>query len=196
MGALYKVNSRQWELLQIELNLRALIGLCTSQHKETPYQSSFEWKQWTKLKVQYWEGWQYQYNTGRVKFNFKVFGRRFCPVRKRLWVPRKALYKWKVLLLLLLLLWLLLLRYISAQTCSPTLIFLVSAPSGKEAWTRGTVLLARWPPSGPIWLLSCLMRDTTAKYCGKSLVMMRQIRFLSSSSELSSSAGGGISVSD
>ncbi len=73
------------------------------------------------------------------------------------------------------------------STCSPTLIFLVSAPSGKEAWTRGTVMLDRTPPSGPIWLLSCLIRDTTAKYCGKSFVMIRQICFFSRSAVLSSS---------
>lgn len=35
------------------------------------------------------------------------------------------------------------------STCSPTLIFLVSAPSGKEAWTRGTVMLDRTPPRDP-----------------------------------------------
>lgn len=75
-------------------------------------------------------------------------------------------------------------------TCSPTLILLVSAPSGKTAWTCGTTVLLRMPPSGPIRLLSCLMRDTTAKYCGKSLVMIRQMRFLSSSSGVSSSAEG------
>lgn len=77
--------------------------------------------------------------------------------------------------------------WIKHLTCSPTLIFFVNAPSGKEAWTNGTLRLHRVPPSGPIWLVSCLMRDTTAKYCGKSLVMMRQILFLSSSSGLSSS---------
>lgn len=76
-------------------------------------------------------------------------------------------------------------------TCSPTLILLVRAPSGKTACTWGTTVLLRMPPSGPIRLLSCLMRDTTAKYCGKSLVMMRQTRFLSSSSGVSSSGGGG-----
>lgn len=75
-------------------------------------------------------------------------------------------------------------------TWSPTLILLVRAPSGKTACTWGTTVLLRIPPSGPIRLLSCLMRDTTAKYCGKSLVMMRQIRFLSSSSGVSSSGGG------
>lgn len=74
-------------------------------------------------------------------------------------------------------------------TCSPTLIFLVKAPSGKEACTNGMLRLQRVPPSGPIWLVSCRIRDTTAKYCGKSLVMMRQILFLSSSSGLSSSTG-------
>lgn len=74
-------------------------------------------------------------------------------------------------------------------TCNPTLIFLVSAPSGKEAWTNGTLRLHRVPPSGPIWCVSCLIRDTTAKYCGKSLVIMRQILFLSSSLGLSSSTG-------
>lgn len=77
--------------------------------------------------------------------------------------------------------------HVSQLTCSPTLIFFVNAPSGKEAWTNGTLRLCRVPPSGPIWLVSCLMRDTTAKYCGKSLVMMRQILFLSNSSGLSSS---------
>lgn len=59
---------------------------------------------------------------------------------------------------------------------------LVSAPSGNTAWTCGTTVLLRIPPSGPMRLLSCLIRDTTAKYCGKSRVMMRQMRFLSSSS--------------
>lgn len=49
-------------------------------------------------------------------------------------------------------------------------------------------MLLRMPPSGPIRLLSCLIRDTTAKYCGKSLVMMRQTRFLSSSSGVSRAA--------
>ena len=76
---------------------------------------------------------------------------------------------------------------VTRLTCSPTRIFLVSAPSGKEAWTNGSVRLERTPPSGPIWLLSCLIRDTTAKYCGKSLVMMRHIRFFSRSLTLSSS---------
>lgn len=72
-------------------------------------------------------------------------------------------------------------------TWRPTRILLVKAPSGKEAWTRGTVVLLRIPPSGPIWLLSCLIRETTAKYCGKSLVMILQIRFFPNSSGLSSS---------
>lgn len=75
-------------------------------------------------------------------------------------------------------------------TCSPTLILLVRAPSGKTACTWGTTVLLRTPPSGPIRLLSCLMRDTTAKYCGKSLVMIRQMRFFSSSSGVSSSGRG------
>lgn len=60
-------------------------------------------------------------------------------------------------------------------------------------------MLLRTPPSGPIRLLSCLIRDTTAKYCGKSFVMIRQMRFLSSSSGVSNSGGGekkGICVSD
>lgn len=63
----------------------------------------------------------------------------------------------------------------------------MSAPSGNTAWTWGTTVLLRMPPSGPMKLLSCLMRDTTAKYCGKSLVIIRQMRFLSSSSGMSSS---------
>lgn len=73
-------------------------------------------------------------------------------------------------------------------TCSPTLILFVRAPSGNTACTWGTTVLLKMPPSGPIRLLSCLMRDTTAKYWGKSLVTMRQIRFLCSSSGVSSSA--------
>lgn len=73
------------------------------------------------------------------------------------------------------------------HTCSPTRIRLVSAPSGNTAWTCGTSVLLSTPPSGPIRWLSCLMRDTTAKYCGKSRVMMRHIRLFSSSSGLSSS---------
>lgn len=72
-------------------------------------------------------------------------------------------------------------------TWRPTRILLVKAPSGKEAWTRGTVVLLRIPPSGPIWLLSCLIRETTAKYWGKSLVIILQIRFFPNSSGLSSS---------
>lgn len=72
-------------------------------------------------------------------------------------------------------------------TCNPTLIFLVRAPSGKTAWTWGTRVLLRTPPSGPIKWLSCFIRDTTAKYCGKSRVMMRHILFFSSSSGESSS---------
>lgn len=72
-------------------------------------------------------------------------------------------------------------------TCSPTLIFLVRAPSGKTAWTWGTRVLLRTPPSGPIKWLSCFIRDTTAKYWGKSRVMMRHILFFSSSSGESSS---------
>lgn len=75
-------------------------------------------------------------------------------------------------------------------TCSPTLILLVRAPSGNTACTCGTTVLLRIPPSGPIRLLSCLTRDTTAKYCGKSLVMIRQMRFLSSSSGVSRSKRG------
>ena len=72
-------------------------------------------------------------------------------------------------------------------TWRPTRILLVKAPSGKEAWTRGTVVLLRIPPSGPIWLLSCLIRETTAKYWGKSLVIILQMRFFPNSSRLSSS---------
>lgn len=74
------------------------------------------------------------------------------------------------------------------RTCSPTLIFLVRAPSGNTAWTWGTRVLLRTPPSGPMKWLSCFIRDTTAKYCGKSRVMMRHILFFSSSSGESSSA--------
>lgn len=73
-------------------------------------------------------------------------------------------------------------------TWRPTRILLVKAPSGNDAWTRGTVVLLRIPPSGPIWLLSCLIRETTAKYWGKSFVIILQIRFFPSSSGLSSSA--------
>lgn len=72
-------------------------------------------------------------------------------------------------------------------TWRPTRILLVKAPSGKEAWTRGTVVLLRIPPSGPIWLLSCLIRETTAKYWGKSFVIILQILFFPNSSGLSSS---------
>lgn len=78
----------------------------------------------------------------------------------------------------------------SSLTWRPTRILFVNAPSGKAAWTRGRVVLLRMPPSGPIWLLSCLMRETTAKYWGKSLVTILQIRFFSSSSTLSSSRKG------
>lgn len=74
-----------------------------------------------------------------------------------------------------------------ACTCSPTLIFFVRAPSGNTACTWGTRVLLRTPPSGPIKWLSCFIRDTTAKYCGKSRVMMRHILFFSSSSGESSS---------
>lgn len=74
-------------------------------------------------------------------------------------------------------------------TWSPTRILLVKAPSGNTACTWGTTVLLRTPPSGPIRWLSCFTRDTTAKYCGKSLVMMRQMRFLSSSSGGSRAAG-------
>lgn len=70
----------------------------------------------------------------------------------------------------------------NCNTCNPTRIRFVSAPSGKTAWTCGTTVLLKIPPSGPIKLLSCLILETTAKYCGKSRVIMRQIRFLSSSS--------------
>lgn len=72
-------------------------------------------------------------------------------------------------------------------TCNPTRIFFVRAPSGNTAWTWGTSVLLRTPPSGPIRWLSCFIRDTTAKYCGKSRVMMRHILFFSSSSGESSS---------
>ena len=58
----------------------------------------------------------------------------------------------------------------------------------------GTVLLDSMPPSGPMWFDSCLIRDTTAKYCGKSLVTMRQMRFFSSSAGLSSSVTENISL--
>lgn len=78
-------------------------------------------------------------------------------------------------------------RRFAISTWRPTRILLVKAPSGKDAWTRGTVVLLRIPPSGPIWLLSCLIRETTAKYWGKSLVMILQIRFVPNSSGLSSS---------
>lgn len=78
----------------------------------------------------------------------------------------------------------------SSCTCRPTRIFLVSAPCGNDAWTMGTVLLDSKPPSGPMWLDSCLIRDTTAKYWGKSLVTMRQMRFFSNSAGLSSSVRG------
>lgn len=74
-------------------------------------------------------------------------------------------------------------------TWRPTRILLVSAPSGKTACTCGTTVLLSTPPSGPMRLLSCLMRDTTAKYCGKSRVMMRQMRFFSSSSGVSRTEG-------
>lgn len=74
----------------------------------------------------------------------------------------------------------------NCNTCNPTRIRFVSAPSGKTAWTCGTTVLLKIPPSGPIKLLSCLTRETTAKYCGKSRVIIRQIRFLSSSSGESS----------
>lgn len=61
-------------------------------------------------------------------------------------------------------------------TCRPTLIFLVSAPCGKTACTCGTTVLDTIPPSGPMAWTSWRMRDTTAKYCGKSYVTKRQIR--------------------
>lgn len=61
-------------------------------------------------------------------------------------------------------------------TCNPTLIFFVSAPSGKTACTCGTTVLDTIPPSGPIAWTSCLTLDTTAKYCGKSCVTILVIR--------------------
>lgn len=73
-------------------------------------------------------------------------------------------------------------------TCSPSLTLLVTAVSGKMASTWGTSLLVSRPPSGPISSLSCWMRETTAKYSGKSVEMMRRILFFSNSSWLSRSA--------
>ena len=61
-------------------------------------------------------------------------------------------------------------------TCRPTLIFFVSAPSGKIACTWGTTVLDTIPPSGPMACTSCRILDTTAKYCGKSWVTMRVMR--------------------
>lgn len=61
-------------------------------------------------------------------------------------------------------------------TWSPTLIFFVSAPSGKTACTCGTTVLDTIPPSGPIACTSCRILDTTAKYCGKSCVTILVIR--------------------
>lgn len=66
-------------------------------------------------------------------------------------------------------------RGLNIFTCKPTLIFLVSAPCGNTACTCGTTVLDTIPPSGPIACTSCRMRDTTAKYCGKSYVTKRQI---------------------
>lgn len=74
-------------------------------------------------------------------------------------------------------------------TCRPSRTLLVTAVSGKIAWTWGTSLLVSWPPSGPMRSLSCWMRDTTAKYSGKSVEIMRRILFFSSSSWLSRSDG-------
>lgn len=74
------------------------------------------------------------------------------------------------------------LRGLNRFTCRPTLIFFVRAPCGKTACTCGTTVLETMPPSGPMACTSCRMRDTTAKYCGKSYVTKRQIRPPSSSS--------------
>lgn len=68
------------------------------------------------------------------------------------------------------------LRGLNKFTCRPTLIFFVRAPSGKMAWTWGTTVLDTMPPSGPMACTSCRIRDTTAKYCGKSWVTIRVMR--------------------
>lgn len=68
------------------------------------------------------------------------------------------------------------LRGLNRFTCKPTLIFLVRAPCGNTACTCGTTVLDTIPPSGPMACTSWRIRDTTAKYCGKSYVTKRQIR--------------------
>ena len=68
------------------------------------------------------------------------------------------------------------LRGLNKFTCSPTLIFFVRAPCGKTACTCGTTLDDTMPPSGPIACTSWRMRDTTAKYWGKSVVRIRVMR--------------------
>uniref|UniRef100_A0A182V3T4 Uncharacterized protein n=1 Tax=Anopheles merus TaxID=30066 RepID=A0A182V3T4_ANOME len=79
------------------------------------------------------------------------------------------------------------LRGLNRFTCSPTLIFFVSAPCGKTACTCGTTVLDTMPPSGPIACTSWRMREITAKYCGKSYVTKRQMRPPPSSSSWASS---------
>lgn len=73
-------------------------------------------------------------------------------------------------------------RGLNRFTCRPTLIFLVRAPCGNTACTCGTTVLETIPPSGPMACTSWRMRETTAKYCGKSYVTKRQIRLPASSS--------------
>jgi len=53
---------------------------------------------------------------------------------------------------------------------------LVSAVGGNTACTCGLTLDDMTPPSGPSNAVSCLIRVTTAKYLGKSVVRMRVIR--------------------
>lgn len=67
-------------------------------------------------------------------------------------------------------------RGLNRFTCKPTFIFFVSAPCGNTAWTWGTTELETIPPSGPIACTSCRIRETTAKYWGKSCVNIRVIR--------------------
>lgn len=67
-------------------------------------------------------------------------------------------------------------------TWRPTLIRLVRAPCGKTAWTWGTTVEDTIPPSGPTAWTSWRIRETRAKYWGKSVVSILVIRLVFRSS--------------
>lgn len=67
-------------------------------------------------------------------------------------------------------------RGLKRFTWSPTLIFFVNAPCGNTAWTCGTTVLETIPPSGPMAWTSCLILDITAKYWGKSWLIILVVR--------------------